>query len=520
MAARGGGALANAETGQQRQVMVAHRWSTYQVKVRPDGRTIVSCGADGSVRMYDLTSGKELRRGLLDQAPDTMREMKHQILQMKLAPDGRTATTLCNGPSSLLHIWDLDSGRILFRRPHTGQVHTCIFTPDARMLVSMNYVEDLGGNESGAAMGAAPRAKDKGWEKGKAGGGGAGGEGPVASGPPKTVVVLEEVATGRELLTLPQPGQAGQDLALTPDGQCLITSTFTRSADSDPSGPGGAGGPSTQGPSTLRLWELATGKQRLAITSARGGYDHDFARLAVAPDGRTLATVRIDHIIQFWDLATGKELLRRPGHDMPCYSLAFSPDGKRLATGHADSQILVWDVAAAYKRRPRLEAEAGELETWWQDLAGDVPRAHRAIWGLVDAPAQAVPLLRERLRPAAALPADELQRLVQDLDSPRFPRRQDASRRLVEIGEEAEPTLRQTLAGKPSAETRRRLEQILSGPRRIPSPEVLRSLRAIQILEAIGDEPARRVLGKLAEGASASPLTREARAALDRLAHH
>ena len=159
------------------------------------------------------------------------------------------------------------------------------------------------------------------------------------------------------------------------------------------------------------------------------------------------------------------------------------------------------------------------FEIWWQDLAGDAPRAHRALWGLINVPAQAVPLLGERLRPAAALQADELKNLVQDLNSSQFARREAASRRLAEIGEEADPTLRQALATQPSAETRRRLERILSGQRPIPSPELLRSLRALQVLEAIGDEPARRVLSKLAEGASGSPLTREAQAALDRLAH-
>jgi hypothetical protein len=53
----------------------------------------------------------------------------------------------------------------------------------------------------------------------------------------------------------------------------------------------------------------------------------------------------------------------------------------------------------------------------------------------------------------------------------------------------------------------------------VRSPELLRSLRALQVLEAIGDEGARRVLARLAKGASASPLTREARVALDRLGH-
>jgi hypothetical protein len=45
-------------------------------------------------------------------------------------------------------------------------------------------------------------------------------------------------------------------------------------------------------------------------------------------------------------------------------------------------------------------AQARELEAWWQDLAGDAPWAHRAIWSLAGVPAQAVPLLRDRLRPA------------------------------------------------------------------------------------------------------------------------
>jgi hypothetical protein len=105
------------------------------------------------------------------------------------------------------------------------------------------------------------------------------------------------------------------------------------------------------------------------------------------------------------------------------------------------------------------------------------------------------------------------------LDSPRFARREQASRRLAEFGEDAEPTLRQALADKPSAQARQRLERILAGPRLAPPPDLLRSLRALQILEAIGDEPARRVLGRLAEGAPAFRLTREARAAVDRLTH-
>src|SRR5207247_5544851 len=137
--------------------MVAHRWAVNQVKVRPDGRTVVSCGADGSVRVHDLTSGKELRRCLLDQDPETRRELGPQFFVLGLAPDGRTAATVCSGhPHSLVHVWDLESGRMLARQPNADQPYNGIFSLDARMLVSPRTMHDLAGGDFGAKMDGAP----------------------------------------------------------------------------------------------------------------------------------------------------------------------------------------------------------------------------------------------------------------------------------------------------------------------------------------------------------------------------
>jgi hypothetical protein len=94
----------------------------------------------------------------------------------------------------------------------------------------------------------------------------------MASGAPKTVVVLEEVATGQEVF-----GCRSQISLARPWLSLRTANSWLRPPTPMPPRP------LFQGPSTLRLWELATGKQRLAITSARGGYDHDFARMAVAP---------------------------------------------------------------------------------------------------------------------------------------------------------------------------------------------------------------------------------------------
>ena len=45
----------------------------------------------------------------------------------------------------------------------------------------------------------------------------------------------------------------------------------------------------------------------------------------------------------------------------------------------------------------------------------------------------------------------------------------------------------------------------------------MRRLRCIEVLEHIGSEDARRLLGELSKGAEGAKLTRDAKAALDRL---
>ncbi len=58
------------------------------------------------------------------------------------------------------------------------------------------------------------------------------------------------------------------------------------------------------------------------------------------------------------------------------------------------------------------------------------------------------------------------------------------------------------------------LEKLASGRR---SPEEIRTLRALEVLEMIGSAEARKVLEALAAGAPGCELTAEAKAALERL---
>jgi HEAT repeat protein len=168
--------------------------------------------------------------------------------------------------------------------------------------------------------------------------------------------------------------------------------------------------------------------------------------------------------------------------------------------------------APAGPRTPRqwdaLGEELGSL---------DAVRGYQAVWALALAGDASVPFLQRRVQPVPARTREELARLVARLDSDRFAERDRAASELEQLVDLAEPILRQTLAARPSLETRRRAEQILEKLDPTRSASRIRALRAVQILEQLATPRAREQLAALAEGAPTARLTQEAKAALQRL---
>jgi hypothetical protein len=199
--------------------------------------------------------------------------------------------------------------------------------------------------------------------------------------------------------------------------------------------------------------------------------------------------------------------------------LSFTPDGERLISCSYDTTLLVWDMAAVRARQPKpsplSDATAAAA---WNDLASaDAPAACRAIDRLIDAPEQAVPLLRTHLKPAAVVEPARIKRLLAGLDSEDFAEREQAGKELEGLGDSAEPALRRFLAGPPSAEARRRAQALLAAiSGSITNTALLSSLRAVEVLEHIGTPEALQVLQGLAKGAAEARLTQDAKAALGR----
>jgi WD40 repeat protein len=504
-------------TGQPVRLIAGHQEEVCDAAVAPDGRLFATASRDGTVRLWDAATGSPLRE--LDARPDDPGRSWFQpdyIEQVAFAPDGQLLAAARIDQTVLF--WETASGKLVRKLKGCSVA----FAPDGKLLACGGQRPDRGDAGFG-------RVPDRG------------------------IIRLYDRATWAEVRELNDLGWRTTGLAFSPDGGTLASIRWTGL------GFGGGWQPAWPDDQEICLWEVASGRRRLAFGGPSG-----IERLAFSPDGRTLATVAPWQrgTIDLWETATGKgrarlmlearafavawapdgtalavgndegtvglwgwpaarETCRLEGHQGGVKALAFAPGGKTVLSGSTDTAALVWDVAEPLARRFRPAADADAVAAAWNDLAGaDAARAFQAIRLLVAVPEQSVPLLRKHLRPAAALDARQIERWLDDLKSERFATREGATRALERLDEAAKPALLRFLAANPLLEARRRAEQLLArlyGP--LVDVDRLREVRALEVLEAIGSTEARHVLTILAAGDPAVGLTVDARAALERLAH-
>src|SRR5436853_467506 len=79
---------------------------------------------------------------------------------------------------------------------------------------------------------------------------------------------------------------------------------------------------------TIRLWDVATGRERATLK----GQTEEVVCVAFSPDGRALASGSVGGAIKVWDVATGRGRATLKGHAEAVLSVAYSPDGKTLAS--------------------------------------------------------------------------------------------------------------------------------------------------------------------------------------------
>jgi hypothetical protein len=237
--------------------------------------------------------------------------------------------------------------------------------------------------------------------------------------------------------------------------------------------------------------------------------------LAVSPDGR-LAVVGTDQLdLLVFELATLQERFRLSTKARgPASAVLFARDGRHLIVANGDSTVTIHDLAAGPGPLPSASDVASE--SVWSDLSADAASAFRAVRLLTASPDAAVDGLRLRVPPPTP-PGERISRFVSLLDAPRYQARETAQSELVRLAHVGRPALLAASRTDLSPEMRQRVDQLLRATRGPDlSPDGLRAVRSVEVLERVGSPAARGLLREWAAGPAGDTLVESARSALAR----
>ncbi|TVP60884.1 MAG: WD40 repeat domain-containing protein [Nodularia sp. (in: Bacteria)] len=287
--------------------LTAHSGKVASVAISSDGQVLVSGGADKTIQIWNLQTGKQIR---------TFTGNKGEISSVAISPDSKfLAVGSSEHPRSNVKVWDLKTGKLLHTLlGHQKPVNVVAISPDGQMIASGSNKIKIWNLYTGERICTL-------WHSFTVHAVAISGDGTIlASGSADSKIRLWNPRTGDPLRTLVGHSDEVKSIAMSPDGELL----FSGSADT-----------------TIKIWHLISGKLLHTFSS----HSDEVTSLAISPDGKTLFSGSADNTIKIWQLSTGEVLQTLTGHSETVNTISLSPDGKLLASGSADKTIKIWQLS-------------------------------------------------------------------------------------------------------------------------------------------------------------------------------
>lgn len=339
-------------------LVTGHESAVCDVAWQPDGKRLASAGDDGTVRVWDAGTAKELAR---------LEGHKGGVRAVVWHPDGTQLASA--GSDGTVRVWDVVTAKELARfEGHTKAVYALAWNPDRKRIASaaedgtVRVWDAATAKELGEFKGHKIAVHAIAWHPT--------GKRLVSAGMDGTVR-LWDAETWQELAKLLGYKHSVIAVAWHPEGKWLVSAgsdrtlhlwdTETKKEVAQLKGhetgltavawhPQGKLLASAGNDGSLRLWDVGTRAELVQFE----GHRNKISALAWQPNGERLASAGFDTTVRLWDAETGTELVRIDGHTIAVGAVAWHPNGQRLACAGYDGTVRIWDAAAA-KELVRLD---------------------------------------------------------------------------------------------------------------------------------------------------------------------
>ena len=283
-------------TGKLLKSIKRQRARIESLRILEDSKTLLCENYDGSVRLWDITTGLE-KKNFNSKASDGFGGVLRSAFGYEVTAAGLYLNKINDNG---IYAVGYKNGKIRLKDATTGKlqktlqgpkdrVSQLVFSPDGTLFVA-NYAD-------------AP-------------------------------ISLWDVTTGRSLKTLTQNAKMWGILRFSKDGKTLACQSQS---------------------GKIELWDVATKTLRTTLGEDSRTPIHT---LVFSPDAKTVVTANPSGKIRIWDTNTGAELsVFSTGHTRKFGALAFSPDSTLLASGHINT-IILWDARTFTQLSNRVDTNA------------------------------------------------------------------------------------------------------------------------------------------------------------------
>ena len=281
------------------------------IAISPNGKLIVSGSQDGTLRLWEATTGQSVGKPLKGHESD--------ITSVAFSPNGKLIVS--GSEDRTLRLWDATGQPI--GKPlegHEESVSSVAFSSDSKRIVSGSRDKTVrlwdattgqpigkpleGHEESVSSVAFSSDSKR------------------IVSGSRDKTVRLWDATTGQPI---GKPLEGHQ--------RAVLSVAFSRDSKQIASG---------SDDNTVHLWNASTGQP---IGQPLKGHEETVLSVAFSRDGKQIVSGSLDKTVRLWDVTTGQPIGKPlKGHEEAVYSVAISHDGKLIVSGSLDKTVRLWDT--------------------------------------------------------------------------------------------------------------------------------------------------------------------------------